>query len=175
MAKEIITTIKIRGVYFYEGKDLLQSKSINIGNKVLLRHDFKNPYDSNAIEVILSKNKAKLGHLPKEIAAKYVNLINNDCIKSAQISSLKPSANGIYIKIKYSQYKDISLNTPIHTKQVETDTKINQPTESLWTNTSKNPAFSRVNLNTDNSNNNGAVKIFIGFIILWLVIMLLKS
>ena len=175
MAKEITTTIKIRGVYFYKGKDLLQSKSINIGNKVLLKHDPKNPYDSNAVEVILSKNKTKLGHLPKEIAAKYVKLLNNDCIKSVQISSLKSSANGIYIKVRHSQYEDTYLNTPINTKQAEITTKTHQPTESLWANNSTNPAYNRMNLNEDNSESNYKTKAFIGFIALWLIILLLKS
>jgi ATP-dependent Zn protease len=175
MTKEITTTIKVRGVYFHEGKNLLQSKSINIGNKVLLQHTPENPYDSNAIEVILSKNKTKLGHLPKEIAAKYVELLSNDCIKSAQISSLKSSDNGIYIKIKYSQNESSSLNTSTNTKPVEASKRKYQSTKILRSNSSENPAFNKVNLNTDSSKNNDKAKVFIWIIVIWLVIILLKS
>jgi len=171
MTKEITTTIKIRGVYYYEGKNLLQSKLINIGNKVLLKHTPENQYDENAVEVILSKNKTKLGYLPKEIAAKYVKLLNDSSIKSVQVSSLEPSSNGIYIKIKYIKNENTSSRVTTNTERAKIDIGKIQPVERASMNTTIHPTPKRVNSNTTNSKKSYKTEIIAVFAILWLMII----
>ncbi|PID64226.1 MAG: hypothetical protein CR962_01835 [Gammaproteobacteria bacterium] len=66
-------------------------EKIFAGEPLILRRESDNEYDKNAIE-ILTKNKVKLGYVPKKHNSVIAALIDQHCDIFASIESILPTA-----------------------------------------------------------------------------------
>ena len=98
--------IKIKGVKYYQGKKLFDSGLIKENQPVLFIPEPENPYDSNAVMIKTTSNE-KLGHVSKQIAAKYQKLSKYDQIHSTIIKSITVASGyevlDIRVSVAYSQ------------------------------------------------------------------------
>ena len=105
----IRTLVKLRGVSFHQGRRLLDSKKIKISDEVTLKHEPHNPHDSNAVGVYLCPGEEMLGHIPRELAPKYVKLLKSKRVIEAKILDITKvgSVVSIQIEIDYDTPEDI--------------------------------------------------------------------
>ena len=120
MINKIRTDIlRVKGTRHYDAKLALERGELAINAKILLKPDPQNPYDKNAVEVRTCERK-KLGHISRDIAAKYQRLCFEDEIHQIHIHSATKSNDhalfDIRIAVTYtwtSDAKRISLpSTP---------------------------------------------------------------
>lgn len=99
------TRLKVKGTYYYAGPPLYTMGELKIGATVQLAHQPDNPYDKNAVAVYLEDElRSMLGHLSKEVAPKYSELLAAERVVSAQISDFgyKNNVLNIFIKVVYT-------------------------------------------------------------------------
>ena len=105
---KVTSKLSVKGISYYKADELLRKCSLPLGLPILLKHQPDNPYDKNAVAVLVKNTGAMLGHLPKEVAPKYAALINTGRVIETTIDNI--SKNGSYInidiKVVYEQTKD---------------------------------------------------------------------
>ena len=90
-------TIAVRGTKYYKAAELFRRGSLSSGVTILLEHQPDNPHDKNAVAVKIKKTGAMLGHVSRELAPKYADLIDEEKIIEASI--FRADNNGKYINI----------------------------------------------------------------------------
>lgn len=89
--------IPIRGTRYYSAKHLFFSNALTEGASVTLVHQPDNPYDSNAVAVVLEGTGKMLGHIPRELAPRLVNLLTSGVHIESNVANV--SRNGDFINI----------------------------------------------------------------------------
>lgn len=95
--------ISIKGTQYYDARALFSAGDLKAGVAVELIPEPDNPYDKNAVSVREGRSGRKLGHLPRQSAAKYVGLLKAKSVTSAKIVSIAKVGEliGIEIEIVY--------------------------------------------------------------------------
>lgn len=88
----------IAGLRYYEGKH----RVFQVGQKLLLKREKTNPYDSNAIEIY--SNTTKLGYIPKKENKIIAKLLDQDVSLMATISKFNNNEESWH-KIKVKLYQ----------------------------------------------------------------------
>lgn len=83
------TNFKIMGTQYYKATELFRQDSLVPNIAVRLEHQPNNPHDKNAVAVKLKETGAMLGHLSRELAPKYAELINSGKVIEAKITNVK--------------------------------------------------------------------------------------
>jgi hypothetical protein len=78
---------------------LFQAGSLTVGLAISLEHQPNNPYDKNAVAVLVRSTGAMLGHVSRDLAPKYAKLINSGRIIEADISDVSEKRGYISINI----------------------------------------------------------------------------
>lgn len=68
----VAKTLAIKGMWVYEAQREYANGNLVIGAPVELRREPNNPFDPNAVEIVLHKTGSMLGHIPRE-EAKYIS------------------------------------------------------------------------------------------------------
>lgn len=92
------TNLSVKGTRYYRAAELLQRGSLSSGMAVRLEHQPDNPHDRNAVAVKVKRTGAMLGHVSRELAPKYAELINSGKIVEASIANV--DKNGTYINVE---------------------------------------------------------------------------
>lgn len=101
-------TTKLKGVTYYSGPLLYETGALASGSTIQLIHESQNPYDQNAVAAHHLESNSKVGHIAKELSAKYCKLIKENRIIHAKVESVE----------KVGQYFDISV-TIVYKSQSE--------------------------------------------------------
>jgi len=102
-------TLKVKGTQFYNVEQSLRLGDLISGKELLLKPEPNNPHDKNAVAVY-SRSRNMLGHISRQVAAKYQQLcykelIHNVCVKSCEPTASKNKFN-ILIAITHTAFKD---------------------------------------------------------------------
>jgi hypothetical protein len=89
--------LSVKGTRYYRAAELLQKGSLSSGLAIRLEHQPDNPHDKNAVAVRVKRTGAMLGHISRELAAKYAALINSGRIIEASITNI--AKEGAYVNI----------------------------------------------------------------------------
>ena len=98
--------LTVKGTRHYSASAMLSAHKLVAGSSIALRHQPDNRYDKNAVEVVLEKSGAKLGHVPKEMAPKYLKLIHGGKIASVKVKSAERLGDDVKISINVSYIED---------------------------------------------------------------------
>src|ERR1019366_3095473 len=100
--------LSVKGTRYYKAAELLQKGSLSSGLAIRLDHEPDNPYDKNAVAVRVKRTDAKLGHLSREVAAKYAELLNSGNVIEAEINNITKKGTDINIDVRvvYEQPDD---------------------------------------------------------------------
>jgi len=103
-----IANLSVKGTRYYKAAELLQKGSLSPGLAIHLEHEPDNPYDTNAVAVRVKRSGAMLGHVSRELAAKYVALLNSGKVIEATITNIvkNGSYTNIDIRVVYEQCDD---------------------------------------------------------------------
>ena len=101
----INTVISIKGTTYYNASELYRNGSLSNGLSVHFECQPDNPYDSNAVAVML-KTGDMLGYVSKELAPKYTKLIQSGKMSETTISKVKKNGQHIKIYIRVSYERD---------------------------------------------------------------------
>ena len=86
------TKLKVTGTYYYNGVRLYKGGLLKSDQKVELKPEPENPHDRNAVSVRYKGEK--IGHLTREMAAKYQPLIMQGSLKDSVISTCSLNESG---------------------------------------------------------------------------------
>jgi hypothetical protein len=100
-----IANLSVKGIRYYKAAELLQKGSLSAGLAIRLEHEPDNPHDENAVAVRVKRTGAMLGHISRELATKYVALLNSGKFIEAEITDITKENRyiNIYIRIVYEQ------------------------------------------------------------------------
>lgn len=97
------TKLKVTGTYYYNGVRLYNRGLLKPDQEVELKPEPENPHDRNAVSVRY-KGK-KIGHLSREMAAKYQSLIMQGSLKESVISTCSLNDSGqaldLFLRVRY--------------------------------------------------------------------------
>jgi group I intron endonuclease len=97
MQRSAVLTVK--GTKYYSASKMFESGALRPGEAILLRREPSNTYDMNAVEVILERGSAKIGHLSKIVAPKYTDMIKVGSVDNAKIKSVSRTGDAVSIEI----------------------------------------------------------------------------
>lgn len=105
---QVTANLAVKGTRYYKAAELLQKGSLSSGLSIRLEHHPDNPHDKNAVAIQVKRTGAMLGHLSKELAPKYVALINSGKILEASIVNVVKEGEyiNIDVRILYEQSDD---------------------------------------------------------------------
>ena len=89
--------LSVKGTLYYKAFELYQNDSLSSNIPIRLEHQPNNPHDRNAVAIRVKHTGEMLGHVSRDIAPKYAELINKNKIIEAKIFSV--SKKGTYINI----------------------------------------------------------------------------
>lgn len=92
--------LSVKGTQYYEARTLYKSNQIRVGSSLYLQHEPTNLYDQNAVAVKVASTGAMLGYLPKELARKYVSLIEHKQLDEAKILNIGDDGSHINITVR---------------------------------------------------------------------------
>lgn len=100
------TNLKVTGTYYYNGVRLYKAGLLRPDQKVELKPEPENPHDGNAVSVRYKGEK--IGHLTREMAAKYQPLIMQGSLKNSVIStcSLNESGQALNLLVRVTYVED---------------------------------------------------------------------
>ena len=102
------TKLKVTGTYYYNGVRLYKAGFLRPDQQVELKPEPENPYDRNAVSVRYKGEK--IGHLTREIAAKYQPLIMQGSLKQSVISTCSLNDSGqaldLLVRVTYVEHED---------------------------------------------------------------------
>jgi hypothetical protein len=96
-----VKTFQVKGTSFYEADAEVSAKRARKDSVVILRRDPTNPYDSDAVRVLLAQNEAFLGHVPRKMSAQVSERILLGFVKKAFIRSVEREVGYLKIKVTY--------------------------------------------------------------------------
>ena len=100
------TNLKVTGTYYYNGVRLYKGGLLRPNQKVMLKPEPENPHDRNAVSV--RYNGEKIGHLTREMAAKYQPLIMQGSLTDSVISTCSLNDSGqaldLLIRVTYVEH-----------------------------------------------------------------------
>ena len=79
---------KLKGTNYYSGETLYKSGEIKKGSSLQLIHEADNEYDQNAVAVHHLASSKKIGHISKELAPKYCELLRTNRIIDATVKAV---------------------------------------------------------------------------------------
>jgi hypothetical protein len=83
-----VANLSVKGTRYYKAGELLQKGSLSSGLAIRLEHEPDNPHDTNAVAVRVERTGALLGHISRELAAKYVALLSSRKVIEATITNI---------------------------------------------------------------------------------------
>ncbi len=96
---------KIHGSHYYDCLSLIEANQLDVGELLILNREPNNEYDTNAIE-ILTQNGTKLGYVPQKNNLVLANVMDQHCLVSSRIASIKKAAwEPITVRITMELYK----------------------------------------------------------------------
>jgi len=100
-----MANLSVKGTRYHKAAELLQEGSLSSGLAIRLEHEPDNPHDKNAVAVRVERTGAMLGHISRELAAKYVALLNSGKVIEAEITNIvKDGAyTNIDVRVVYEQ------------------------------------------------------------------------
>lgn len=100
--------IRVNGTQ-YRGLDSHFYESCSVGDSVILKREPNNPYDKNAIAVIL--NGSHIGYIPKkEAAARLTPILDAGREYLAEVSQISPRKKRIYFVFSCLHIKNLLKN-----------------------------------------------------------------
>lgn len=108
-------TLAVKGTVYYSAPSLLAAGALSPGTALSLRHEKKNPHDSNAVAVHVRATGAKLGHIARDYAPKYAAIVDQGMIIEAKIKSVsnKGARPTIHFTVFYRELSPSgNANTP---------------------------------------------------------------
>ena len=94
----------IKGSHYYEAERLYAVKMVKQGVKVSLSHQPFNIHDKNAVAITLKNTGEMLGHLPREVAANYVESIRSGLVTDASISRIERQGRSLKFYVMVSWF-----------------------------------------------------------------------
>src|SRR5947209_8054921 len=91
--------LTVKGTQYYSAPKMFDAGVLRSGEAILLRREPGNPYDANAVEVLLARGSVKLGHLSKRVAPKYADLIKFGGIDHAEIKTASCNSGMVAIEV----------------------------------------------------------------------------
>ena len=76
-------------------QDIIADK-LEIWQQLALVHEPDNPYDKNAVQVLIEEGDLQIGYLPARVAAETVSAMSGGTLYSAFVRSIKPTEAGFY-------------------------------------------------------------------------------
>jgi GIY-YIG catalytic domain/HIRAN domain len=116
----------VKGTYYYGAERLFSSNALRPKVKVKLLHQPLNPYDKNAVAVHLDNSGEMIGHLPREMAANFLQSIASGLVTNASVSRVYRADNSLKIYISISWLvarKPVESNKIISTDKSRIDQK----------------------------------------------------
>lgn len=107
--------LTLKGTHYYEAETLYRTNQIQVGSSVYLQHEPKNPYDHNAVAVKVTDTHAMLGYLPKELAQKYVSLIEKKRLDSSKILNITDNRSHVNIIVRVTYRSFVEDQAKKHT------------------------------------------------------------
>lgn len=102
------TNLKVTGTYYYNGVHLYKGGLLRPDQQVELKPEPANSHDSNAVSVRYKGEK--IGHLTREMAAKYQPLIMQGSLKQSVISTCSLNDSGqaleLLVRVTYVDHED---------------------------------------------------------------------
>lgn len=101
----VTVNLAVKGTRHYKASELLRKGSLSSGMAIRLEHHPDNPHDKNAVAVRVKETGAMLGHVLRDLAPKYVALINSGKIVEAAIANVSEDLGyiSIHIRVMYEQ------------------------------------------------------------------------
>lgn len=96
-----VKTFEVKGTLYYDAKAEVSAKRAREKSEIKFQRDPANPYDSNAVRVLLAQNGAFLGHVPQFMSAHVSGQILAGVIKKAYIRSITKKLEYIDINVTY--------------------------------------------------------------------------
>lgn len=87
----LLLSCQIHGSHYYDCLNLLNQSTLHIGERLTLRREPDNGYDSHAIEVLTQQGK-KLGYIPKHSNQVIAKLLDQNCHIEAFIDKILTTA-----------------------------------------------------------------------------------
>jgi hypothetical protein len=92
--------LSVKGTRYYKAAELLQKRSLSSGLAIRLEHEPDNPHDKNAVAVRVKRTGAMLGHISRELAGKYLALLNARNVIDAEITNIAKDGADIKIDVR---------------------------------------------------------------------------
>lgn len=103
------TNLKVTGTYYYNGVRLYKGGLLRPDQKVELKPEPENPHDRNAVSVRYQGEK--IGHLTREMAAKYQPLIIQGSLNDSVISACSLNDSGqaldLLVRVTYVENEGV--------------------------------------------------------------------
>jgi hypothetical protein len=115
------TNLVLKGTWYYAAGEEYRQRRLRKGSQVHLVHTPYNPHDKNAVAVFLMPAGRQLGHVSRDIAPKYAELVDANCVKSAKVVSAEKSSDSnlrIEIQLNIGPPKDGDYNSVTETTQI---------------------------------------------------------
>lgn len=97
-------TTRVKGTQYYSADRAFREQLLYPGAQIALIREPHNPHDSNAISIWLEDPRLKLGHVSRDLAPRYAELLDSCLIVGAQVSSASTDRGGhvrLMIQISY--------------------------------------------------------------------------
>src|SRR4030042_581526 len=96
---KVSINLVVKGTRYYKAGELLRKGSLSSGVAIRLKHEPDNPHDRNAVAVLVRRTGAMLGHVSRDLAPKYAELVNSGKIIEATIANVSEERGYININI----------------------------------------------------------------------------
>jgi hypothetical protein len=96
----VTAVLVVKGTRYYKAGEMRKKGLLVDGVDIRLLHQPENPYDHNAVAVLLKSNEAMLGHLSRDLAPKYAALANAGRILESSVSSVSGGTVNPDLKIR---------------------------------------------------------------------------
>ena len=97
---KVSINLVVKGTRYYKAGELLLKGSLSSGVAIRLEHQPDNPHDRNAVAVLVRRTGAMLGHVSRDLAPKYAELVNSRKIIEATIANVSEERGYININIR---------------------------------------------------------------------------
>ena len=101
--------LRVKGTRHYQAELAFTGSELKQGDQVFLEPQPDNPHDKNAV-VVLSCNRKILGHISKDVAAKYQKLCQQDLIHHVKVHTANRSSDHALFDIRISVTHTASSN-----------------------------------------------------------------
>lgn len=97
---KVSVNLVVKGTRHYKAGELLRKGSLSSGVAIRLEHQPDNPHDRNAVAVLVRRTGAMLGHVSRDLAPKYAELVSSGKIVEATIANVSEERGYININIQ---------------------------------------------------------------------------